>query len=59
LDVPRTSFFTLRFIEPRAAVRFAFGAAFLRDALRDFLRSSLLNFFVFAIVDFSLSRISA
>jgi hypothetical protein len=49
LDVPRTSFFTLRFIEPRAAVRFAFGAAFLRDALRDFLRSSLLKLLVFAI----------
>src|SRR4051812_41855231 len=42
LDVPRASFFTLRFIEPRAAVRLALGAAFLRDARRDFLRSSLV-----------------
>jgi hypothetical protein len=41
-DVPRTSFFTLRFIEPRAAVRLPLGAAFFRDALRDFLRSSLV-----------------
>jgi len=48
--VPRTIFFTLRFIEPRAAVRLPLGAAFLRDARRAFLRSSLLNFFVFAIL---------
>jgi hypothetical protein len=50
LAVPRTIFLTLRFMEPRAAVRLAFGAAFLRAVRRAFLRSSLLNFFVFAIV---------
>jgi hypothetical protein len=31
-------------------VRLAFGAAFLRDARRDFLRSSLLKLLVFAIL---------
>jgi hypothetical protein len=48
-EVPRASFFTLRFMEPRAAVRLALGAAFFRDARRAFLRSSLLKVLVFAI----------
>jgi hypothetical protein len=47
--VPRTIFFTLRFREPRGAVRFALGVAFLRAARLAFLRSSLLSDFVFAI----------
>jgi hypothetical protein len=46
--VPRTIFFTLRLSEPRGAVRFALGAAFLRAARLAFLRSSLLSVFVFA-----------
>ena len=47
--VPRANFFTLRFCEPRGAVRLAFGVAFLRAARFAFLRSSLLSDFVFAI----------
>lgn len=47
--VPRAIFFTLRFNEPRGAVRLALGAAFLRAARLAFLRSSLLSDFVFAI----------
>ena len=46
--MPRAIFFTLRFKDPRGAVRFAFGAAFLRAARLTFLRSSLLSDFVFA-----------
>lgn len=46
--VPRTIFFTLRFKEPRGAVRFAFAGAFLRAARFAFLRSSLLSDLVFA-----------
>ena len=48
LAVPRASFFTLRFSEPRGAVRFALAGCFLRAARLAFLRSSLLNFLVFA-----------
>ena len=50
---PRTSFLTLRFCEPRAYSRGFSGFSvlrFLRDVRRDFLRSSLLNDFVFAII---------
>ena len=47
--VPRAIFFILRFAEPRGTVRFALGVAFLRAARFDFLRSSLLSDFVFAI----------
>src|SRR5437868_1911916 len=46
--VPRVIFFTLRFSEPRGAVRLALGAAFLRAARRAFLRSSFFNFLVLA-----------
>src|SRR5207248_5892563 len=49
LAVPRTIFFTLRFAEPRGTARLAFAGAFLRAARLDFLRSSLLRDFVFAI----------
>jgi len=48
--VPRTIFFTMRFVDPRGVVRFAFGAAFLRAVRFAFLRSSLLSAFVFAIL---------
>jgi hypothetical protein len=48
LDVPRTSFFTLRLAEPRGTVRFGLGVAFLRAVRFAFLRSSLLSDFVFA-----------
>lgn len=47
--VPRTIFFTLRLVEPRGVVRLALGAAFFRAARFNFLRSSLLRDFVFAI----------
>jgi hypothetical protein len=48
---PRTSFFTLLFLEPRAYSRGFSGFSafcFLREARLDFLRSSLVNFDVFA-----------
>ena len=48
---PRTIFFTLRFFEPRAYSRGFSGFSvftFLRAVRFDFLRSSLLSFFVFA-----------
>src|SRR5882724_4392500 len=51
LAVPRTSFFTLLFLEPRAYSRGLSGfsvARFLRAVRLAFLRSSLLNFLVFA-----------
>src|SRR5256885_12913865 len=50
--VPRASFFTLRFFEPRAYSRLASGFSalrFLRAARLDFLRSSLLRAAVLAI----------
>jgi hypothetical protein len=50
--VPRTSFLTLRFFEPRAYSRLASGFSvlrFLRAARFDFLRSSLLRVAVLAI----------
>jgi hypothetical protein len=37
-------------MEPRGAVRFALGAAFLRAARFAFLRSSLLKVLVFAMI---------
>ena len=46
--VPRAIFLTLRFKDPRGAVRLAFGVAFLRAVRLAFLRSSLLSDFVFA-----------
>jgi hypothetical protein len=48
---PRTIFFTLRFFEPRAYSLGFSGFSvftFLRAVRFDFLRSSLLSFFVFA-----------
>jgi hypothetical protein len=48
---PRTIFFTLRFFEPRAYSRGFNGFSaftFLRAVRFDFLRSSLVSFFVFA-----------
>jgi len=51
-DVPRASFFTFRFAEPRAYSRFLSGFSVLRffRAVRfDALRSSLLKLDVFAI----------
>jgi hypothetical protein len=48
---PRTIFLTLRFLEPRAYSRGFSGFSvftFLRAVRFDFLRSSLLSFFVFA-----------
>ncbi len=50
--VPRANFFTLRLAEPRAYSRGFRGfsvARFLRAVRFDFLRSSLLSAFVFAI----------
>jgi hypothetical protein len=57
-DVPRDAFLTLALFSPRAPVRGAFGAAFLRAARFTFLRSSLsVMVLVFAmIVIFSLLR---
>lgn len=52
---PRTIFFTLRFFEPRAYSRGFSGFSaftFLRAVRFDFLRSSLLSFFVFAMSAF-------
>ena len=46
--VPRVIFFTLRFNDPRGAVRLALGAAFLRAVRRACLRSALLSFLVLA-----------
>jgi hypothetical protein len=48
---PRTIFFTLRFLEPRAYSRGFSGFSaftFFRDVRFAFLRSSLVSFFVFA-----------
>ena len=53
--VPRASFFTLLFFEPRAYSRGFSGvsmARFLRAARLAFLRSSLLSFLVFAMSAF-------
>jgi hypothetical protein len=53
--VPRTIFFTLRFFDPRAyslGFRGFSVFTFLRDARLDFLRSSLVSFFVFAMSAF-------
>ena len=53
--VPRASFFTLRFADPRAYSRGLSGvsvAFFLREARFDFLRSALLSFLVFAMKPF-------
>ena len=41
LEVPRVSFLTFFFAEPRGVVRFAFGAAFLRAARFTALRAAL------------------
>ena len=52
---PRASFFTLRFCDPRAYSRGLSGFSaffFFRAARLDFLRSSLLSFFVFAMSAF-------
>jgi hypothetical protein len=51
-EVPRAIFLTLRFALPRAPVRFAFGAAFLRAVRFAFLRSSFESELVFAMVAF-------
>ena len=48
---PRTIFLTFFLAEPRAWVRFAFGAAFLRAARFAFLRSSAESFDVFAMMN--------
>ena len=55
LDVPRTSFFTLRFFDPRAYSRGFNGFSvllFLRAVRFAFLRSSLLSVAVFAMSAF-------
>ena len=49
---PRLNFFTFFFADPRAPVRLPLGAAFLRAARFAFFRSSVANFFVFAIIPF-------
>lgn len=57
-EVPRTSFLTLCFFEPRGYSRFALGAAFLRAARFTFLRSWVsVMLFVFAICIFCPIRI--
>jgi len=48
-DCPRASFFTLRFFDPRAYSLGFLGACFLREVRFDFLRSSFVRLFVFAI----------
>jgi len=45
-DTPRANFFTFFFFSPRAPVRLALGAAFLRAARFSFLRSSLSSILV-------------
>jgi hypothetical protein len=59
-EVPRTSFFTLRFAEPRAYSRGLSGvsvAFFLRAVRFAFLRSSLVSFLVFAMNPFQIEEI--
>ena len=46
LDTPRAIFLTFFFFDPRGSVRLALGAAFLRAALFNFLRSSLSSILV-------------
>jgi hypothetical protein len=58
-EVPRTSFFTLRFAEPRAYSRGLSGvsvAFFLRAVRFAFLRSTLLSFLVFAMNPFQIEK---
>ena len=43
---PRDSFLIFFFLEPRGSVRFALGAAFLRAARFNFLRSCVSSIFV-------------
>jgi hypothetical protein len=54
LLVPRVNFLTFFLLLPRATVRLAFGAAFLRAARFAALRSGLAAFFVFAMAVSSL-----
>ena len=46
LETPRAIFFTFFFFSPRAPVRLALGAAFLRAARFSFFRSSLSSILV-------------
>src|ERR1039457_1142103 len=46
LETPRAAFFSFFLFSPRAPVRFALGAAFLRAARFSFFRSSLSSILV-------------
>jgi hypothetical protein len=55
--VPRVNFLTFFLLLPRGSVRFAFGAAFFRDARFTAFRSSFAFAFVFAMRDSLLRKI--